>query len=282
MGRHPPRRPEGHADLLQAARPGATARSVVSTGTVDGVGSHCGLPETASGHSRQRHPAASTVVAPCAARVKRATDKPGEETASGPFRRVLMMRSRPSAIVRGSMRPRTTPAQRRPLSDANRSGSQSAPALTSSPDLEHATRRRVAAGPDEPAACRCDRPRSVTHRGTLRLETQFTVFLAQNAVRRHTFVEDRHEKERILRFGGPCSRSIRSSLDHCLPRDTIGLPNRLMTVFEVAKFVGCHEETVRRAYLRGLLASQRFGVRHRWFHPADVLDWIRRGAPTKI
>ncbi len=61
-----------------------------------------------------------------------------------------------------------------------------------------------------------------------------------------------------------------------------GLPNRLMTAFEVAEFVGCHEETVRRAYLRGLLVSQRFGVRRRRFHPADVLDWIRRGAPTRI
>ena len=61
-----------------------------------------------------------------------------------------------------------------------------------------------------------------------------------------------------------------------------GLPNRLMTAFEVAEFVGCHEETVRRAYLRGLLTSQRFGVRGRRFHPADVLDWIRRGAPTRV
>ena len=34
------------------------------------------------------------------------------------------------------------------------------------------------------------------------------------------------------------------------------LPNRLLTAFEVAQFVGCHEETVRRAYLRGLLASR--------------------------
>jgi hypothetical protein len=33
--------------------------------------------------------------------------------------------------------------------------------------------------------------------------------------------------------------------------------------------------------LRGLLTSQRFGVRGRRFHPADVLDWIRRGAPTR-
>jgi excisionase family DNA binding protein len=61
-----------------------------------------------------------------------------------------------------------------------------------------------------------------------------------------------------------------------------GLPNRLLTAFEVAEFVGCHEETVRRAYLRGLLVSQRFGVRGRRFHPKDVLDWIRRGAPTKV
>jgi excisionase family DNA binding protein len=61
-----------------------------------------------------------------------------------------------------------------------------------------------------------------------------------------------------------------------------GLPNRLMTAFEVAEFVGCHEETVRRAYLRGLLVSQRFGVRGRRFHPTDVLDWLRRGAPTRV
>ena len=62
----------------------------------------------------------------------------------------------------------------------------------------------------------------------------------------------------------------------------VGLPNRLMTAFEVAEFVGCHEETIRRAYLRGLLTSQRFGVRGRRFKPADVLDWIHRGAPTRV
>jgi excisionase family DNA binding protein len=61
-----------------------------------------------------------------------------------------------------------------------------------------------------------------------------------------------------------------------------GLPNRLMTAFEVAEFIGCHEETVRRAYWRGLLVSQRFGVRGRRFRPADVLDWLRRGAPTQV
>jgi excisionase family DNA binding protein len=61
-----------------------------------------------------------------------------------------------------------------------------------------------------------------------------------------------------------------------------GLPNRLLNAREVAKFVGCHEETVRRAYWRGLLRSQRFGVRGRRFRPEDVLDWIARGAPTRV
>ena len=55
-----------------------------------------------------------------------------------------------------------------------------------------------------------------------------------------------------------------------------GLPSRLLTALEVAAFVGCHEETVRRAYLRGLLKSQRFGVRR--FPPARRagLDPARR------
>jgi excisionase family DNA binding protein len=61
-----------------------------------------------------------------------------------------------------------------------------------------------------------------------------------------------------------------------------GLPNRLLTTDEVAAFIGCHPETVRRAYQLGLLTCQRFGARGRRFHAADVHDWLRRGAPTKI
>jgi len=47
-----------------------------------------------------------------------------------------------------------------------------------------------------------------------------------------------------------------SSSDHVTQNETAGvvargeLPNRLLTAFEVTEFVGCHEETVRRAYLR--------------------------------
>jgi excisionase family DNA binding protein len=87
------------------------------------------------------------------------------------------------------------------------------------------------------------------------------------------------------------TRSAHSDSEHTVadrsrPKDGTpangGLPNRLMTAFEVAEFVGCHEETVRRAYLRGLLLSQRFGVRGRRFNPTNVLDWIRRGAPTRV
>jgi hypothetical protein len=36
--------------------------------------------------------------------------------------------------------------------------------------------------------------------------------------------------------------------DAAVPRQ---LPNRLMTAFEVAEFVGCHEESVRRATYAG-------------------------------
>jgi len=76
--------------------------------------------------------------------------------------------------------------------------------------------------------------------------------------------------------------STLETLDERPPAPDSELPNRLLTAFEVAEFVGCHEETVRRAYLRGLLTSTRFGVRGRRFHPRDVLDWIRRGAPTRV
>jgi excisionase family DNA binding protein len=61
-----------------------------------------------------------------------------------------------------------------------------------------------------------------------------------------------------------------------------GRPVKLLTAFDVAERVGCHEENVRRAYLCGQLKRQRFGVRSWRFHPSDVEDWIRRGAPTRI
>ena len=88
-------------------------------------------------------------------------------------------------------------------------------------------------------------------------------------MRKHTYVDSEHTHvDQQVAAGGASENS--------------GLPNRLMTAFEVAEFVGCHEETVRRAYWRGLLTSQRFGVRGRRFLPADILDSIRRGLPTRV
>lgn len=75
-------------------------------------------------------------------------------------------------------------------------------------------------------------------------------------------------------------RDNETSADHRLAQKH--LPDRLMTVFEVAELIGCHEESVRRAYLCGQLRRQRFGVRSWRFQPADVQDWIARGAPTRI
>src|SRR5262245_7775191 len=47
----------------------------------------------------------------------------------------------------------------------------------------------------------------------------------------------------------------------------------LLTAKQVAEYVKCHLETVRRAYLAGRLKSVRFGVRGRRFRPADVQEW---------
>lgn len=83
------------------------------------------------------------------------------------------------------------------------------------------------------------------------------------------------------------SMPIMSSGTADVPPDSVlsipgELPRSLMTVVEVAGVVGCHEESVRRAYLCGQLKRRRFGVRSCRFDPADVQDWIARGAPTRV
>ncbi len=75
---------------------------------------------------------------------------------------------------------------------------------------------------------------------------------------------------------------VRESMLTAVGRVPNVLPGRLPTAFEVAELVGGHEESVRRAYLCGQLRRQRFGVRSWRFRPADVEDWIGRGAPTTI
>jgi excisionase family DNA binding protein len=93
----------------------------------------------------------------------------------------------------------------------------------------------------------------------------------EDVMRKHADID-----QIISSYGATSDRSTRPESTGLLPT------TRLLTAAEVAQFVGCHEETVRRAYWRGLLKSQQFGVRSKRFHPADVLDWIARGAPTKV
>ena len=131
----------------------------------------------------------------------------------------------------------------------------------------------------EPAAQRVIDLWPITLRGTHRLETSPRI-RRRTRVRRHSCAEGRDEESTLYRDPEHTAADVHAAIE--APPANGGLPNRLMTAFEVAEFVGCHEETVRRAYLRGLLISQRFGVRGRRFHPADVLDWIRRGAPTRV
>ncbi len=44
------------------------------------------------------------------------------------------------------------------------------------------------------------------------------------------------------------------------PASYRGLPNRLLTAFEVAEFVGCHEETVRLARSVNLTTIRPHGI----------------------
>lgn len=78
------------------------------------------------------------------------------------------------------------------------------------------------------------------------------------------------------------TESLRGPATNDAPATSNGRPGRLLTAFDVAERVGCHEESVRRAYLCGQLKRQRFSVRSWRFRPADVEDWIGRGAPTRI
>lgn len=82
------------------------------------------------------------------------------------------------------------------------------------------------------------------------------------------------------RTGGPDIEGA-SHLSHLSPPPG-QTSRRFLTVFDVAALLGCHEETVRRAYLCGQLQRRRLGVRSCRFDPADVEDWVGRGAPTRM
>jgi excisionase family DNA binding protein len=57
-------------------------------------------------------------------------------------------------------------------------------------------------------------------------------------------------------------------------------PEQLLTVGAAAEYVGCCEETIRRAYLARQLDVLRFGVRQVRIRPSALFAWLERGGKT--
>ena len=60
-----------------------------------------------------------------------------------------------------------------------------------------------------------------------------------------------------------------------------GRVEQLLNVAEAAQFVGCCEETIRRAYISRHLQVLRFGARRVRIRPTALVAWLERGGKTK-
>ena len=58
-------------------------------------------------------------------------------------------------------------------------------------------------------------------------------------------------------------------------------PEQLLTVAAAAEYVGCCEETIRRAYLARQLEVLRYGSRRVRIRPSALVAWLERGGKTK-
>jgi excisionase family DNA binding protein len=56
---------------------------------------------------------------------------------------------------------------------------------------------------------------------------------------------------------------------------------RLMTVKAAASIVGCHEDTIRRAYISGQLRFVRLGRRGVRIDPVSLRQWLAAGGQTR-
>jgi excisionase family DNA binding protein len=59
-----------------------------------------------------------------------------------------------------------------------------------------------------------------------------------------------------------------------------GIEQRLLSVAQAAREVGCSTDTIRRAYACGELRVMRVGSRIR-IRSSDLSDWIDRGGRTR-
>jgi len=55
----------------------------------------------------------------------------------------------------------------------------------------------------------------------------------------------------------------------------------LLTVKQAAAIVGCHEESIRRAYTAKQLRIVKFGMRSIRIRRSDLDDWLARGGKTR-
>jgi excisionase family DNA binding protein len=53
-----------------------------------------------------------------------------------------------------------------------------------------------------------------------------------------------------------------------------------LTVAAAAEYVGCCEETIRRAYLARQLEVLRYGARRVRIRPSALIAWLERGGKT--
>jgi excisionase family DNA binding protein len=64
------------------------------------------------------------------------------------------------------------------------------------------------------------------------------------------------------------------------PRGSGTRVEQLLTVAEAAQYVGCCEETIRRAYLARQLDVLRVGTRRVRIRPSALVAWLERGGKT--
>jgi excisionase family DNA binding protein len=88
--------------------------------------------------------------------------------------------------------------------------------------------------------------------------------------------------ERRQTSGKVESRVDTGSIDRRIDRVRVagGRVEQLLTVSEAAQFVGCCEETIRRAYLSRQLQVLRFGARRVRIRPTALVAWLERGGKT--
>ena len=88
---------------------------------------------------------------------------------------------------------------------------------------------------------------------------------------------DRAEVENAVRSQNPLLNVVENVATTETPWSR---PEPLLNVCEAARYVGCCEETIRRAYLSRQLPVLRFGARSVRIRLSALVSWLERGGKT--